>query len=171
MTIARLVPHKRIHLIIEALGLLKNPPQYAVIGEGSEKKFLKKLARRKKIKCKFLGEFSGKKKFRTIQESILGVQIWSGIPPGEELLLHKPCITFDIPYMRELYRDTLYYVPNNDVQDLAKKIQVILNNPQEVNSKVEDARGRLLSHKLPIDTVETSAKFLDLKLRELAGKV
>ncbi len=169
ITIARLTPHKRIHMTIEALSLLSNPPLLVIIGGGKEKRFLKRLARKKKVQCKFLGEFAGEKKFRVIQESIFGVQIWSGIPPAEELLMGKPCITFDVPYMRELYGDALEYVPNNDVQALAKKIQFLINNWGVVKSKVESARQQILSHKLKIDTVANRALFLEKKLAELVG--
>lgn len=169
VTIARLVSWKRIHMTIEALSLLNDPPLLVIIGGGKEKRFLKRLAKKKRVRCKFLGEFSGTKKFRIIQESMFGVQIWSGIPPVEELLMGKPCITFDVPYMRELYGDALEYVPNNDVQALAKKIQFLINNRGVVKSKVESARQQILSHKLKIDTVANRALFLERKLAELVG--
>jgi len=70
-----------------------------------------------------------------MSESELVVSLWNGTVPAEAMLLGIPVVAYDTEYMREIYPDELFYVENNVISDLARKIKEVLLNPEEVHYK------------------------------------
>ena len=51
-----------------------------------------------------------------------------GMPPGEALLCKKPCIAYDLPILKEIYKDKLEYARMKDVKDMAKIAKKLLTD-------------------------------------------
>lgn len=132
--VGRLNAYKNINEIIIALSKIDNPPIFVVVGTGEEEQNLKNLAKKYNVKCNFMGSLSDEKKTEEIAKSIFMVFPSSfegfGMPPGEALMLGKPCICSDIPIFKEIYKDSVLYFTEHNINELAIKIEYLSNNIQ-----------------------------------------
>lgn len=167
MSTARLVPHKRIHHIIKALSLLKNPPAYKVIGDGEEKEKLNKLAKKLGVDIEFLGTGKYGIKTKTIEESMFSVNIWASLPIGESAILKKPAITYGHPTMVETHKNGCKYVGNNNIGELSKAIKFWVDNPTERVKTGEEAYRQLINNETGVYTKIEGTKKL-VKILECA---
>ena len=122
-TIARINDgKKRVQHNVQALLKLENKPTYKVIGGALSNP---------NLNIESLGAWNGDDKVKIYSESKLALQHWSGIPPAEAIQQLCPVISYDIPYMRELYGDGLIWVEKDNIDDLAKKIDYWLEHDKE----------------------------------------
>jgi len=92
LAMSRLIPYKKIDLIVEAFNNLKLPLK--VIGTGPEEQKLKKLAKKN---VELLGYVGGKKKLKLLQECqafIFAAEEDFGIVPVEAMACGKPVIAY-----------------------------------------------------------------------------
>ena len=54
----------------------------------------------------------------------------AGIPPAEALYCKKPCITYDIPVLRREYKDYLDYAKYEDMNDVARIMEMYLRDDE-----------------------------------------
>lgn len=153
--ISRLVPYKGADLLIEATSRVKNPPALVIIGEGHERAGLEKLAKEKNVKCEFRGAISDPDKITEIKRSKFMVftsttEHIAGLSPLEAMYCKKPCICFDIKILRELYEDSVEYVPKGDVDALAKKIE-LFSSDENYRKKRGDEGKEFVKRKLSSD--------------------
>jgi glycosyltransferase involved in cell wall biosynthesis len=134
ISVMRLVSHKRHNHIIKALSLLDNPPVYVIIGDGTEKDRLKKLAEDLKVKVEFRGIQNDEEKCKAIQESMFAVYPWAWLPSGDAAFYKKPVIVYDAPDTRDRLKNLPIYVEENNIGQLATTIKYLCEN---ANRRVE----------------------------------
>jgi len=161
ISIARFVPHKRIHHIIQALALLKNPPTYKLVGYGNEMPMLEKLADKLGVKIDFVGPGANGIKERLLQESLFNVNIWAGLPMAEGYYYKIPSVTYDEHHIREVFGEAPEYVERNNIKQLAEKIQYMLDNPKYRVEKGEKAHELMMNDKINMGTPEKLMKKLE----------
>ena len=154
MSTARLVPHKRIIHIVRALAKIKNPPVYKIIGYGPEMERIQREADVLGVKVEFLGPGDDGLKEKTIQESMFSVNIWAGIPMGESFYYKKPAISYAEPHIEEVFKDSVLYAGRNNIEDLAKKIQLLIDNPIERKLMGEKAHDMMFNDKINMGTTK-----------------
>lgn len=123
-----------------------------------------------KPKFKWIGghiKYNLPKKVKVFAESLVAVQIWSGIPPAEAIQQYCPVISYDIPEMKFYYGDALVWVKENDIESLKEKIEFYLNNPKQGQEQAEKAYTLFNSGKLAVKYEEERAKLVYEKIKEL----
>ena len=145
MSTARLVPHKRIHHVIGALSKVKNAPPYKIIGVGGEKERLEKLAKDLNVDVEFVGVGQKGEKAKLIQESLFSINIWSALPVGESAALKKHSLVYEHENVYNSSGNIPTYVKWNDIDDLANKIQYLIDNPESTKELGEKSYESLMS--------------------------
>lgn len=147
--LGRLNEYKNINEIIEVLHLIENPPKLVIIGKGEEKNRIMQLAEELGVECEFRGELNDEDKWLEIRKSKFMVFPSSfegfGMPPAESLMCGKPCICSDIPIFREVYKDKVEYFKEHNLNELAQKMEFLLDNPQYRKKRGEVGRKYILS--------------------------
>jgi len=108
-----------------------------VIGSGFIKPELEKkfhnYAEDNNFSVRFLYNLTDKEKFKEIKQSTLMLFLsffeGFGYPPIEAIYSGIPCIAYDLPVLREICGDLLYYVRRGDEIKLQKMILEILQKP------------------------------------------
>ncbi len=161
-TISRLVPHKRIHHVIEALSQLKkeNRPHYVVVGGGPEKQRLINLANQLDVSIEFKDLSTDAEKAKVIQESMFCVQLWSWLPVGEAAYLKRCSIAYDHPDTRHRLRNMPLYSDCNDIRALSNTIEYLTDNPHIRTEYAEDAYSELIENHTDTHLLEEATKRL-----------
>jgi len=151
-TIARFVPIKRVQHIIMALGLIEKSirPTYALIGYGQLSDYLKHLAQLYDVDVVFYGDGKDGVKEKVIQESLFGVQIFSGMPIMEGAFYNKPTVTYGIPQTKEVFGNSVVYAVNNNINSLKENIEYLLLNQDKIKPLGEKANDMILNNKTNI---------------------
>jgi len=151
-TISRLVPIKRVHHIIMALSLIRKPirPVYALIGYGHLYKYIKDLAKLYGVEIVFYGNGKNGIKEKVIQESLFGIQIFSGMPIMEGAYYNKPTVTYGIPQTKEVFGDSVIYAVNNNITSLKDNIEHLLLNKDKIELLGKKANDMILNNKTNI---------------------
>lgn len=159
--VARFVPHKRIHHIIEALKLINYKGILNLVGYGPEQDNYNKI--KGDINISY---FDSKDKFNCLSRSKVNIALWSGIVPAESMYVGVPCITYDSPYMRELYDDTIIYAKNNDIIDLARVIKEWLDKPESL-LKAQSEYGviKIECGQINTHTLEKTVELLEQQIK------
>ena len=135
VTVGRLVPHKNIAGIIEALSLLDKKYELRVVGSGPEHNNLRELADKLDVKVKFLGPKSREDTLKEVANARLFIlnSNYEGLPHAvvEAMLLKTPVVATDILGTTEVANArTAVLSEANNPEDLAAKIKVALNTDQ-----------------------------------------
>ena len=142
--IGRLDIYKNIDDVIKALSKLNNPPKFIICGEGGERKKLQELAMKLNVNCEFKGMVTEYEKWKQIKKSKFMVFTTSfegfGMPPMESLYCERPCIVSDIHILREVYEDKVEYVKLHDINQLARKMQELLDDSEYCRKRGEEGR-------------------------------
>ena len=158
LSIARLVPHKRISHVIKALSLVKNAPVLKIIGYGPEKIKLENLAEDLNVNVEFVGEGQSGDKAKFIQESLFLVTPYASLPAGEAALFKVPTILYDIEAHLTKHPNIGKYVKKDSIEELAKAIQDWIDNPSEVAKEGEKNYNNLINGSSGLNLSETAAK-------------
>lgn len=129
---------KRVDHNIRALTKLDNKPHYKIIGGN---------VTHPNLKIESMGSFNNDNKVKIYSESLLSLQHWSGIPPAESIQQLCPVISYDIPYMKELYGDGLIWVKKDDINDLSEKIEYWISHEKERNEFAEYSKENFINGK------------------------
>lgn len=169
VTIGRLVHTKKLHKLIMAVAQIdeKKRPEVWIIGDGPDRPTLELTAKGNKVEAKFLGEFSGPKKWQIIANAKLAFQAWGSIPPGEALWMEKPCICFESAYMAEMYGSYVEYVPWDATIALSYMIEMLLDDDSyRLRRGIEGQRAvhTGLTH---IWTLKNAARHFEKMMRRL----
>ena len=145
-TIARLIPFKRVHHIIQALAKIPKDrrPAYKLIGYGPEENYLIALALQLDVDVTFLGDGSNGVKQRTLQESMFNVQISSGIPVLEAGSFKKFTLSYDDPHMVEVYGNICTWVEKGNIEALAEGIDKFASNPELCKEKGKESYENMI---------------------------
>ncbi|MBU1019226.1 MAG: glycosyltransferase family 4 protein [Patescibacteria group bacterium] len=131
VTVGRLVPHKNIAGIIEAMALLPKKYELRVVGSGPEHNDLRELADKLDVKVNFLGPQPRDKTLQEVANGRLFIlnSNYEGLPHAvvEAMLLKTPVIATDILGTTEVATDeTAVLSEPNNPEDLAAKIEEAL---------------------------------------------
>ena len=127
---------KRVPYTVEAIAKTETKPKFVVIGGNIS---------HPNVNIESLGVFNNDDKVKIYAESKLAIQHWSGIPPAEAIQQLCPVLSFDIPYMRELYGDGLIWVNKDNTDDLASKIDYWLTHDKEREEFAHYTKENLLN--------------------------
>lgn len=148
--IGKLEAHKNIHILLEALAQLKNPPFLIVCGNGPELNKLKEIAKIKGVSCKFKGNISDTEKWILLKQSMFLVFPSSfegfGMPPMEALASGIPCLCSDIPIIKSVYDNHVEYFKSENSQDLAEKISFLYYNEDYRKNRGKDGKKFILEN-------------------------
>lgn len=168
--IGALIKSKNVNEVIEALSLTKEPLKLLICGEGYEKHNLALLAQRRCLNYEFKGVITDTEKWKLISESKFMVFPSSfegfGMPPMEALACGIPCICSDLPIFGEVYEDKVEYFEEHNVNQLAEKMQYLLDHPDYCQRRGEEGR-KYVTQKF---SWEKSAKKIETILSENLNK-
>jgi glycosyltransferase involved in cell wall biosynthesis len=128
ITISRLVTHKKMNHMIQALSMIENPPQLVIIGDGKERENLISLAKKLNVDIKILGHLNKEKIGEEIQKSLFGLHLSSSLPVGECALFNVPSIMYTHPNMVEKHGNIGLFVEEDNIEELAEKIKLLLED-------------------------------------------
>lgn len=143
---------KRVNDTMEAIHLSNTKPLFKIIG-GSSIKY-------KDVTVESMGSFNEDRKIKIFSESKLSVQHWSGIPPAEAIQQFCPVISYDIPYMRELYGESLIWVEKDNIRELSKTIDYWMTHDEEREEFAKKAFNLFINNKLGVKLEEYRAKLV-----------
>ncbi len=134
VTVGRLVPHKNIAGIIEAVSMLDGY-KLRVVGEGPEGTRLRELARELDVDVDFLGSLPREETLQEIANASVFVLYsnYEGLPHTivEAMYLRTPVVASDILGTTEVATDgTATLAEANNPEDLAEKIKVFENKTE-----------------------------------------
>ena len=141
LTVARLHPVKGLEYAIKACALLKQKGykfKYLIVGEGSERPKLENLIRNLKLENNVFLEGARTKeeviKYYQKAKIFILPSITEGLPVSlmEAMACELPVIATKVCGVPELVEDGIngYLTPPKDVQQLAQKMEILLNNPE-----------------------------------------
>jgi glycosyltransferase involved in cell wall biosynthesis len=167
VTTARLVPHKRIDVIIDAVSKLRNNCKLIIIGGGSEFVQLKKLAADLKISSSvfFLGEVSDDLLFKVLAKSSAFIS-WSaeeGAPNSfiEALNFGLPIISANVGGIPEMFEENSKAVKLLDPDNPSSLFQFLTYITSHPNV-LEEMSKAALSESLKYTKDYNKANFINL---------
>ena len=164
--VARFVPHKRLEHVIKAVSMLENKPTLNFVGYGPLRARYIALAEEYDVKINFL---NSDKKLEALDRAKCCVALWSGLVPGEALLLGTPAITYQSEYMEELYGETLMYCES--IKELSKAIEMCLRIDEPSRQAVGTYFERLVKErKINTLTLDDSVRLLESYIKEAVEK-
>ena len=118
-----------------------------IVGSGDidpiTRKELQKKSKQFNISLRFLYKISDKEKFTEIKSSrlMLFLSFFEGFgyPPAESLYCDVPCIVYDLPVLREVYGNSLIYVPPGDMNALQASIKSVLSGAYSPISSLKES--------------------------------
>ena len=133
--ISRMVDYKRPMDVLEVVQRVDRNLAVNFIGTHSSlSKRVSDVAQREKIRINFYTAITEEEKFRIIKRSKFMIFPTAfegyGLPPAEALYCNKPCVAYDIPILRENYKDVLEFAKNRDTLDLCAKAKRLLDDPE-----------------------------------------
>jgi len=164
-TIARFTPIKRVHHIIRAIAKIPKfiRPAYKLVGYGSEKNYLLKLAKDLDVNMEMVGSGMDGLKERVIQESMFMVQIFAGIPVIEGAYYEKVAVSYDMAHMHEVYCDMPVWVETNNIVKLSKQIEELILDKEKRVELGKNAKKLLIEGKTNVNTNE---KFVETVIKQ-----
>lgn len=158
-TIARVNdPKKRVRDNAVALSKLPYEVEYKVLG-GS--------IIQPGVKITQLGQFNNDDKVKIYASSKLALQHWSGIPPAEAIQQLCPVISYDIPYMKELYGDALIWVEQDNVDKLSEAIDYWLTHDKERQEFARFSEDLFVSSSIGVKLDSERAKLVIQNIRTI----
>lgn len=147
--LGRLVERKGVFDLIRVWKLIiKKKPlaKLCIIGEGQVRTKLENQVKNEKLdnNILFMGSVSENEKYRLLKKSKLFIypsykEGW-GIVIAEALACELPVVTYDLPVYRKIFNNYLFTVEIGNIDKLAKKVLYTLDNLEEYNQFIIDAR-------------------------------
>ena len=78
-----------------------------------------------------------------------------GLPPAEALYCKKPCVAYDIPILRENYKDVLEFARDRDTLELCAKAKRLLDDPEYRRQRGIEGRA-FIKNRLSFEACENS---------------
>lgn len=135
--VGRLAPQKRVHILLEAMSLLKMPAFLTIIGDGEDRSELEQLARKYKLtNISFEG-------FKTPAELVAyyrqaDVFVLSSEREGmplvalEAMAAGLPVVAGDVPGLHELLQNVGLLIADPSGQSIADALDGLFSQPQEL---------------------------------------
>lgn len=151
---------KRVDHTIEAIAQSHTKPKFVLIGGDVGRTH-------PVVEMDSKGAWNGYNKVRIFAESKIAVQHWSGIPPAEAIQQKCVVLSYDIPYMRELYGDALIWVEKDNIQALSEAIDKWIWNDDLREEHAEKAYQMFKNGELGVKTQKHRADLVTHHLRKL----
>lgn len=146
--VGALVKHKNVDQLIIQLSSIKDSPALIIVGDGYMKNSLKRLSQELNVRAKFYGNVSESKKNFLISNSLAMIFPTSfegfGMPPMEAVINGVPCLCSDIPILKEVYSDNMYYFKQGNWSDLKSSIIKLLSDVKNNNVDVANQYKNLV---------------------------
>ena len=166
LAIARLVEHKRLDMIITAIGCLPKPrPKLLFLGWGPEFNFLRRIAVRLNIDVEVRQQINDEEKFlELLSPDTLCLVTASayegfGLVPVEAMYCNKRVIASDIPAHREILTNHPKYF--SGLNELVARLQEVIDSPADPE-KLKENHEYVYHH----FTCVTSVQNLAIKFRK-----
>lgn len=145
--VGRFIPEKGLHYLIPAFERLKTDKKLVLVGgPPNPAKYEHEIMATKDPRISFPGFIFGARLFAVMKHAYTYVQPSDieGLSPVvlENMGLGVPLITSDIPENHFVVDDTAVEFKRGDIDDLAKKLQFALDNPELMRAKGEAGRKR-----------------------------
>jgi len=150
---------KRVKHTLEAIHLSKTKPEFRIIGGSG--------INHKDVVVHSMGAFNEDRKVKIFSESKLAVQHWSGIPPAEAIQQFCPVISYDIPYMKELYGDALIWVEKDNIEELSKTIDYWMSHDKEREEFALKAYNLFTNNELGVKLEKYRAELVVKNIKKL----
>jgi len=128
--LGRLVPHKDIRFILEAINLLENPPEFVAIGTGDPETIaeLQAIIKEAGLKVRLLGDIPDEEKIKELKSSLALISASKyegfGMPTAEAMWADVPALTRDTVNFRWVYKDTVqYFSSESELALLIRRLQ------------------------------------------------
>ena len=167
ITVSRLVTNKRVVELANAVKIANLDTNWVVIGDGSEKRYIQNILKDSKTKVHFLSNTNGAKKKKLLSHAKFQLSSWHGLPQLEAAHVNTPTINIDIPYIRELYGDTLTWVKNEE--EMAETIKVFNSDKALCSKKSDILYEAAYEKKININTLERGADIIEEALLKVAS--
>ncbi len=160
--ISRMIDYKRPLDMIEIAIRVDRSLTLNYIGAHSRlNKKVEEVAKREGIRVNFYDAITEEEKFKIIKQSKFMVFPSRfegfGLPPAEALYCGKPCIAYDIPILRENYKDMLEFAKERDTIEMCRIADHLLKDPEY--RKQRGAQGRaFIKDRLSFEACEESYK-------------
>ncbi len=153
--IGRIIPLKGLHYLIRAYNELDYDFPIVVVGEMKKNDAYHSYLRRiSSKKVRFVGGYFGKDAYSLIRNSLLTIlpSTTEGMSVTilEAAILKAPILVSDIKENTVLWGDAVHYFSSGDVQDLRRKISILIDDKAIRMSKI-DAAYRLSNTKFNFD--------------------
>ncbi len=172
LCVARLLPFKQVHKVIECMAANKIPALLVVIGEGEQENELKRLASRLGVEAWFLGRRPHEKVMQYLSACDAFV-LYSTYEGQSHLLLEAmaagaPIVASDIEPNRELIQEGVngLLVSLDDPNQLAQKLALVLNDLGLAQRLTAAAKKTAKQHSWSVLVEETLRAFNEV----LVGK-
>lgn len=152
VTVARLVPQKALHVMVNALAALPEEFVLAIVGEGRLRAeidaLIAKLALRER--ARLLGYRNDAADYVAAADVFALSSTWEAcsLAAQEAIALGVPVVSTDVGGMPELIEDGVSgrLVPRGDAVRLAGAIRAVASSPEEARLFVQEARRHLASN-------------------------
>lgn len=153
---------KRVDYTLEAIKRSKTKPKFLLIGGDKGMSY-------EGVDMESLGKFNTDDKVEVFSRSKVAVQHYSGIPPAEAIQQGCVVLSYDMPYMRELYGDALIWVKKDDINALSEAIDYWLTHDEEREIHATKALNLLYGGKCGVKLQDHRANLVMKKIFETLG--
>lgn len=157
--VGRLIKEKKVDLLINACIPLFNRCQMLIVGDGPEKKLYETTYNIYKNKIKFVGHQTGESLAKCLISSDIFVLPGSGgLSIFQAMSYGKPVIvSFGDGTEQDLVKEgeNGLFFKTNDVNDLRRKIEYLLNNPELIR-KMGEASYYIVKNEINLDNMVNS---------------
>jgi glycosyltransferase involved in cell wall biosynthesis len=150
LAVGALLPNKNHRDLLEAMSLLRDPPDLRIVGEGQERRNLQSLARKLGVKTEFDSLVSGEELCRLYERSLFVVVPSLSEPFGmtalEAALAGKPSVVTELGGTKEFVLDqkTGLVVNPRNTKSFALAMEQLISNRDLRKNMGQSARERAL---------------------------
>lgn len=152
VVVGRLVPGKRVHLLIQALAAIQEPWELDVVGDGPERGRLEELVRTLQVRprVRFVGSVADVRPFLASADAFLfaSEEEGQGLSVLEAVAAGLPVLATDLPVLRELFDAySMAVVPlEAGVPMWTEAIQELMYGPAEAEARAREAQAIVRKH-------------------------
>lgn len=165
ITVSRLSSNKRVYELSKAVKKANLDTTWVIVGSGEQEEIIKKELEGSKTKLHFFKNTNGEKKFYLLSKAKFQICAWQGLPQAEASLVGTPTINLDIPYIKEIYGDSLTFA--RDTENMAESIKTFYNDDKLCKDKSNYTYESIIDRKININTLETGADIIEQKLKSI----
>lgn len=152
VVIGRLVPEKRVDLLIQALSAIQEPWQLDVVGDGPDRARLEEMVCTLRVRPRvhFAGSVADVRPFLASADVCLFAsrEEGQGMVVLEAAAAGVPVIANDLPVLHELFDEySMTFVPQGaDVRVWTETIQTVMYAPMEAKTRAQEAQAIVRKH-------------------------